>query len=74
MLGHNYGRIAGEGLPPLRGQLGEPRGEVLHLEELRLRAALGVGQPEVDLEGVVAVRVLLAQIVVVAVVPGDPAP
>src|SRR5690242_19891465 len=48
-------------------------GELLELQQLRLGGAVTVGQAEVHLEGVVPVRVLPGQVVVVGVVPGDPA-
>jgi hypothetical protein len=47
--------------------------ELAQHTELRLRLAGTVREPEVQLERVVAVRVLVAQVVVVAVVPRDPA-
>jgi hypothetical protein len=48
-------------------------GEGAHLPQVRLGRPGGVGQPEMHLERVVPVGVLVGQAVVVGVVPGDPA-
>ena len=73
MLRDDDDRVTGDGLPPVGRELTELVGETLHLDELGLRAALRVGQPEMELEDVVTIGILVAQRVVVAVVPGDPA-
>jgi hypothetical protein len=73
VLGDDEERVARHALPARREELADELGELADRVQLRLRPAGGVGQAEVQLEHVVAVRVLVAEVVVVAVVPGDPA-
>ena len=72
VLGDDDRRAAPLRLPALR-QLADEGRELAHCREGRLRPPGRVRQAEVELEDVVAVRVLVAQAVVVGVVPREPA-
>ena len=65
--------VALDGLPAVDRELAHELAERRHRPELLLRLPLPVREPEVELEGVVAIGILVAEIVVVAVVPGEPA-
>ena len=59
---------------PVVAQPGDERGELRERSELGLRLSMAIRQAEVHLEAVVPVGVLAREVVVVAVVPRDPAP
>ncbi len=73
VLGYHDRHLAGDRLPARLVEIGDKARETGDLRQLRLRLAALVGEAEVHLEGVVPVRVLSRQVVVVAVVPGEPA-
>ena len=72
MLGNDDCGLGGARLPSLRCELGKFGGELLELDELRLWVTSRVGQPEVELVGMVTIGVFVAQVVEIAVVPGNP--
>ncbi len=71
--GDDQGGVAGGASAAAEVDLLQDLGERPEFGELRLGRAAAVGQPEVHLEGVVQVGRLVRQVVVVGVVPGDPA-
>ena len=73
VLRHDECGVALDGLPALGRELAQELAERAIARSCAFGCPVAVGEPEVQLEGVVAVRILVAEIVVVAVVPGDPA-
>ena len=73
VLGDDDRDVALDGLPARLRQLADLSRKVGEDAELLLRPPLPVGEAEMHLEDVVAVGIFRAQVVVVAVVPGDPA-
>ena len=73
MLGHDNRHAVLDRLPALAFQPSDERGELGQHPELGLGTARPVGETEMHLERVVPIRIFVAQVVVVAVVPGNPA-
>src|SRR5262249_24426636 len=73
VLGHDDRSIALHRLPAVDGKPSYEVGELGERTHLLLRPALSIREPEVELEDVVPVRILMRDVVVVAVVPRDPA-
>ena len=73
MLRNDDGDLAALPFPAVCPQRAQNLGEPLQLVQRLLRLPRSIGEPEVQLEDVMAIRILVTKIVVVAVRPGEPA-